>query len=290
MKKNYIQAEEFDKKFDNGEDVLEYLDMEQARRPGLELKRMTHIFKSLIKHKNSFLLTLSFLSRLGKAQIATPEDMSRCMIYFFPVSLILGLTITLPFYLGLGQGHPFVQAWIMLCLNIYLTRGLHWDGWADIWDGLGSNTQGEKFWAIVKDSHIGAFGVIGLVLGLSGQVILNHEIAAAHRLGIVIWATILGRTAAVILAFSGRNLLMPGMGKYFLQGATPKVLALNLALTIISGLFILNFKQVVFSFLVLSPGLLRLYNLARKQKGLNGDFLGAIIIWGEISGLFAVIT
>jgi hypothetical protein len=46
MKKNYIQAEEFDKKFDNGEDILEYLDMEQARRPGLELKRINIDFPS----------------------------------------------------------------------------------------------------------------------------------------------------------------------------------------------------------------------------------------------------
>ncbi|WP_461834292.1 type II toxin-antitoxin system BrnA family antitoxin [Desulfothermus sp.] len=40
MKKKYITAEEFDKKFDNGEDILEYLDMTQAHRPGLELKRI----------------------------------------------------------------------------------------------------------------------------------------------------------------------------------------------------------------------------------------------------------
>ena len=40
MKKKYITAEEFDKRFDNGEDVLEYLDMMQAHRPGLELKRI----------------------------------------------------------------------------------------------------------------------------------------------------------------------------------------------------------------------------------------------------------
>jgi len=242
-----------------------------------------------MNHKNLFLLTLSFLSRLGKAPVASPQDMSRCMIYFFPVSLILGLIITLPFYLGLGQGHPFVQAWIILCLNIYLTRALHWDGWADIWDGLGSNAQGEKFWTIVKDSHTGAFGVIGLILGLTGQLTLNYEIAAANKWPIIIWAIVLGRTAAVILAFSGRNLLRPGMGKYFLQGATPNVLILNLTLNLILGLSILNLEQVVFSFLVLGPGLLRLYRLASKQEGLNGDFLGAAIIWGEISGLFCVL-
>ena len=66
MKKKYIQAEEFDKKFDNGEDVLEYLDMEQARRPGLELKRMTHIFKSLISIKTHLDLRFLFSHALAK--------------------------------------------------------------------------------------------------------------------------------------------------------------------------------------------------------------------------------
>ena len=41
MKKKYITAEEFDRRFDNGENILEYLDITQAQRPGLELKRIT---------------------------------------------------------------------------------------------------------------------------------------------------------------------------------------------------------------------------------------------------------
>ncbi len=40
MKKKYMKAEEFDQKFDNGEDISEYLDIEKARRPGLEQKRV----------------------------------------------------------------------------------------------------------------------------------------------------------------------------------------------------------------------------------------------------------
>jgi len=40
MKKKSIKAEEFDRKFDNGEDILEYLDLEKARRPALEQKRV----------------------------------------------------------------------------------------------------------------------------------------------------------------------------------------------------------------------------------------------------------
>ncbi len=35
-----ISAEEFDRRFDDGESILEYLDLSTARRPGLETKRV----------------------------------------------------------------------------------------------------------------------------------------------------------------------------------------------------------------------------------------------------------
>ena len=35
-----MKAEEFDKKFDDGEDISEFLDLAKARRPGLEQKRV----------------------------------------------------------------------------------------------------------------------------------------------------------------------------------------------------------------------------------------------------------
>jgi len=46
MKKKYMKVEEFDKKFDNGEDVLEYLDLKKALRPGIEPKRVNVDFPS----------------------------------------------------------------------------------------------------------------------------------------------------------------------------------------------------------------------------------------------------
>ncbi len=50
MKKKYMKAEEFDKKFDNGEDISDYLDMEKARRPGLEQKRVNVDFPKWMIH------------------------------------------------------------------------------------------------------------------------------------------------------------------------------------------------------------------------------------------------
>ena len=45
-----MKAEEFDKKFDNGEDISDYLDMEKARRPGLEQKRVNVDFPKWMIH------------------------------------------------------------------------------------------------------------------------------------------------------------------------------------------------------------------------------------------------
>lgn len=40
MKPKMISAEEFDRMFDDGEDISEYLDLSSVRRPGLEAKRV----------------------------------------------------------------------------------------------------------------------------------------------------------------------------------------------------------------------------------------------------------
>ncbi len=40
MKKKYMKAEEFDKKFDNGDDIIGNLDIDKSLRPGHEVKRI----------------------------------------------------------------------------------------------------------------------------------------------------------------------------------------------------------------------------------------------------------
>lgn len=46
MKKNYIKAEVLDQKFDNGEDIIGHLDLKNAKRPGLDHKRVNVDFPS----------------------------------------------------------------------------------------------------------------------------------------------------------------------------------------------------------------------------------------------------
>jgi hypothetical protein len=40
MKRKFIKSEDFDRKFDNGEDIIDFLDLERVVRPGQEQKRV----------------------------------------------------------------------------------------------------------------------------------------------------------------------------------------------------------------------------------------------------------
>lgn len=64
-----------------------------------------------------------------------------------------------------GQILPLSLAWILAIIARLLVTGcLHEDGLADFLDGFGGGTTRERTLAIMKDSHIGSYGVIGLIL------------------------------------------------------------------------------------------------------------------------------
>ncbi|WP_338777885.1 adenosylcobinamide-GDP ribazoletransferase [Streptomyces sp. DG1A-41] len=97
--------------------------------------------------------------------------------------------------LFLGAG-GLLAAVATVAVPAVLTRGLHLDGLADTADGLGSGKPAEDALRIMKQSDIGPFGVITLVLALLTQV------AALAQAYDVSWAR--GACAAVVSATAAR--------------------------------------------------------------------------------------
>lgn len=229
----------------------------------------------------NFHVALTFLTRLGRAEITSSEAISKSMPMYPLVGGLIGLILALLAQLPLSS---WVLAWILTGTNIWLTRGLHWDGWADLWDGWGSGATGERFWDIVKDSRVGAFGVIGLVLGLGLQTALFES--ALHHLPWVVlpWSGMLGRLCCLALAFCGRGLGRPGLGQNALRGATGHAVLFGAICTLIPALF-LPPLHVALALLLTLPALGALLRLGQTQGAINGDFLGAAIIVGEMCAL-----
>ncbi len=113
------------------------------------------------------------------------------------VGLVLGLTAAACGGLLLLGGNPLLAAVATVAAPAALTRGLHLDGLADTADGLGSGKPAADALRIMKQSDIGPFGVLTLVLVLLAQV------AALARLYAAGWPE--AAAATTVAALTGRT-------------------------------------------------------------------------------------
>ncbi|MFD9123078.1 adenosylcobinamide-GDP ribazoletransferase [Streptomyces bottropensis] len=100
------------------------------------------------------------------------REAARAGMLWAPVAgLVVGLGAAAlgALLLLLGSG-PLLAAVASVAVPAVLTRGLHLDGLADTADGLGSGKPAEDALRIMKQSDIGPFGVVTLVLVLLAQV------------------------------------------------------------------------------------------------------------------------
>ena len=136
-----------------------------------------------------FLLALQFFTRIPvTGQLADWVGFSPAMLrasaaYFPAVGVVIGslvvlLTAALMHYLPTAYA-PFVAAALGTAWTVWLTGAFHEDGLADVADGLGGSYDRERALIIMKDSRVGAFGAIAVVLALLCKVALLALLGAA---------------------------------------------------------------------------------------------------------------
>jgi adenosylcobinamide-GDP ribazoletransferase len=66
-------------------------------------------------------------------------------------------------------------------LWIAVTGGLHLDGLADLSDAMGAaHHSRERFFEVLKDPHVGSFGVIALICAICSKLVLLMLLASQH--------------------------------------------------------------------------------------------------------------
>ncbi|WP_428564579.1 MAG: adenosylcobinamide-GDP ribazoletransferase [Solidesulfovibrio sp. DCME] len=231
----------------------------------------------------NYLAAMGFLTRLGPA--VPDPDMAACVPLFPVVGATLGLAMAVPLALGLFAGHPLAGGFAYAVANVWLTRGLHIDGFADVADAWGSLATGERFFAIMKDSRIGAFGGMAIVVALAGAMLLAGELLAGDRVWVLAFAPVLGRAGAVALMHVCRDIGRPGLGSLCLPGASRFNTGLALAVTLLAGLALCGGFATLWSGALAGLVVWKLSRLARRNGGVNGDFLGAAIVGCELAAL-----
>ena len=113
----------------------------------------------------AFRSALSFLTLFPAFWNNCPSqrDISNARVYYPTVGLLLGL-ILVAVDKGAGALFPApLTAALLLATLVILTRGLHLDGFMDVCDGLFGGYTPERRLEIMRDSHVGAFAVVGMV-------------------------------------------------------------------------------------------------------------------------------
>ena len=125
---------------------------------------------------NNVLAAFIMLTRLPFWKIKeVPAECFKHVVPYWPlIGWLTGGVMAAVLWLA-GQIMPVSLAWILaLIARLLVTGCLHEDGLADFFDGFGGGTTRERTLAIMKDSHIGSYGVIGLICYFLLLLQLHH--------------------------------------------------------------------------------------------------------------------
>jgi len=207
---------------------------------------------------------------------AMPSELARAQRAFPLVGAMIGLIIGLIDRSLLAMGvPPLAAAALTLGAGAALTGALHEDGLADVGDGFGGGRDRAAKLAIMRDSRIGTYGVLALLVGFSARLSALASLPVSLVIPALIVAHTLGRAVIPVLAANMPFARDDGLGK---SAGRPELSSVIIALLL----------AIVIALLCLSPkdSLLAMFFTAiavsvvaaltwRQIGGVTGDVFGA---------------
>jgi adenosylcobinamide-GDP ribazoletransferase len=218
-----------------------------------------------------FLGAVSFLTIL-KAPSAPP---GAAAVFFPLIGAILG-AVGAGVYLASARILPLpLAALLTVAFWSAISGVLHEDGLADVADALRAGRSQETMLAILKDSRIGAFGAVAIVLSVIARWQALEHVTTPRILEVCIAAQAVPRATMVALAWVSRP-VGTGLGMAFSSTLTTPGAVLAIAQGLIA-MFLLGWRPglVILGGTYLICRVARWY-FYRRIGGINGDCLGAV--------------
>lgn len=208
----------------------------------------------------------------------------KASLVFFP---LIGLIIGAMTSLGVALfGQIFTSSITVVTGILFLavfSGCLHLDGLADSFDGLLSYRPRERALEIMRDSRIGAMGVIALLFVILGKYAALSSLSTVMMLQAFILMPLAGRTAIVLtMAILPYARSSEGLGALFYSKDT-RILALVAGLSSVICVFLISSSGFVPLFAILFTVTLFGLWCYKKLGGATGDTLGAVCELTELS-------
>lgn len=237
-------------------------------------------------------LAIGFLTRwpIGMPAEVDPARFGRSLAFFPLVGLLLGVLLLLC-DAGLSRLLPRVVGDALLLVLLTLATGaLHLDGFADLCDGLGGGSDRAATLRIMKDSQIGAFGAVGLMLLLLVKYLALTAIPAPFKPAALLLLPVAGRWAPVALTVTLPYLRGPeGTGAVFAAHAGRRELLLAGLTLLGTAAGLLRLEGVLLCAGLLLSCLVFGCWLRARLGGVTGDVLGAAVELHEVLALLLVL-
>ncbi|WGS65773.1 adenosylcobinamide-GDP ribazoletransferase [Marinitoga aeolica] len=225
------------------------------------------------------ILMFNFFTRIPIYTEYNEKDFSKGM-YFLPlIGLIIGFLMYIFSYIPVEKTIYVLFSWI---LYIWITGGLHLDGVADSFDGIFSNRNKEEILRIMKDSRIGTFGVVGLIVLILTNLIFSYYINYVY----ILIMPVIGRSSALLSASVSTYARNNGMGYVFITHSNIRKFFISflivLPILVLFNIFILLPIIITYIFVIFLTK-----KISEKIGGMTGDTIGLII---ELSQTIFLIT
>ena len=232
----------------------------------------------------SLRLAIGFLTIFPLAPGGVAQ-MGPARAYFPLVGLALGCLLAgLDFAAGEALPPAVVGALLVVALLV-LTRAIHTEGFLDSCDGLFGGYSREKRLEILRDTHVGAFAVIGCAALLLLKWTLLTSISGDIRVGLLIVFPCLSRFGMLSTMAAFTYVREQGLGTAFQAGAKRWHVAFGLATAAAAGGVLLGIAGLVLlgAVIVVSLGLGRW--ISGMIGGMTGDTYGAVNELAEVTVL-----
>src|SRR5687767_41058 len=171
------------------------------------------------------------------------EALGRSAAWFPIVGIGLGVGLALVDRLTSWLFPPLLAALLTVAAWKLVTGGLHLDGLADCLDGLVGRDPDHRL-AIMRDSRIGAFGAIGLILFLMLEIVALAELAPAVRGSALLAAPVIARATPAMLGRLFRPARFDGQGAAFRASLPPSAVAIGAAVALAASVLCLGWLGV----------------------------------------------
>jgi len=228
-----------------------------------------------------FLLAVQFLTRLPVPRSIpyTPARMQAAVRYYPLVGAVIGAIAAAVYWASTYAVTPLLAVLLSTAASLLLTGAFHEDGLADTFDGIGGGHTRVQMLEIMRDSRIGTYGTVALVMVLACKVAAVNALPVAMATVGLIAAHTLSRVSSVIVIATG-TYVGGGTGKHTAHGISRAGLSVAV-LTGVMGLAAIAWcisplaALAAGAGLIAGHGLMRLYTQPRLG-GYTGDTLGAV--------------